>query len=837
METGTAATHGPDEAGRRLRAAWGSETGPRGWFTAVNHKVVGMRFIFTGLVFLVAGGVLALLMRTQLAAPNSEFLGAEGFNEAFTLHGTTMMFLFAVPVLEGLGMYLLPLLLGTRDLPFPRLNAFGYWAYLLGGLLFFSSVFFDAPDAGWFVYTPLSGPVYSPGAGMDFWLLGISLVEISGIVGAAELVIVFLARRAPGMAINRIPVFAWSVFVMAAMILVAFPALLTASALLEVERLFGTRFFDPAGGGDPLLWQHLFWFFGHPEVYIMLLPAVGIVSMVVPVFSRRTLAGYSYVVAALLAIGIISFGLWVHHMFTTGISVVGLSFFAAASFLIAIPSGIQVFAWLTTMWRGRPAFRTPLLFVLGFLLIFVAGGITGVMVAAVPFDWQAHDSYFVVAHFHYVLIGGVLFPIFGGLYYWFPKWTGRMMSERLGQTSFWTMLFGFNLAFFPLHIAGLEGMPRRVYTYGETDGWELANLLSTIGSYVFALGVALTLLNLALSWRRGASSGANPWGAGSLEWLASSPPDPYNFRELPVVGDRDPLWTDQVDAPGEAQGEEGRRLRAVVAELAAPETELREAIETSPVEARPLNVVRLPGPSPWPFPVALLLTLGLIGVLASSTPLTVAGFAGAIAVAAIWAVSEPLGREHGSRALPIVHSGVGFWGMAFGLIVLTTVLASLAFAYLLLAGGESAWPPAGTEPPSLGWPLATGAAALLSLAALGLAARAAGRESLAGTLGGLAAGGLAAAAAVALAALWLAQMSLDPTVAAYDSIVVALIVYELGVGVTTVAAAAIVAARALSAPPGPSLAISARVIVLLVAFLASSWVFAATLIYAGARIA
>lgn len=426
---------------------WGN---PRGWraLTIVNHTTLGLRFMVTGLGFFLFGILLAMLIRTQLALPGNAFMGPEVFNQVFTMHGTVMMFLFAVPMMEGLAVYLIPKMLGARDLVFPRLSALGYWCYLFGGLIICSSLLFGvAPNAGWFMYTPLSSAAHSPGINADFWLLGITFVEISAVSAGVELVVSILRTRAEGMALNRMPIYAWYILTMAMMIVIGFPPLILGSILLELERAAGLPFFEVARGGDPLLWQHLFWLFGHPEVYIIFLPAAGIVSTLLPVFCGRPLVGYRAVVLGVLSTGFISFGLWVHHMFTVGIPQLAQAFFSAASMLVAIPTAIQVFSWIATLWLGKPRYNVPMLWLVGFLIIFVCGGLTGVMLALVPFDWQVHDTQFVVAHFHYVLIGGMLFPLIAGLYYWLPHFSGRMASERLGKWGFWLVFIGFNMTF------------------------------------------------------------------------------------------------------------------------------------------------------------------------------------------------------------------------------------------------------------------------------------------------------------------------------------------------------------------------------------------------------
>jgi cytochrome c oxidase subunit I+III len=658
-----------------LIQAWMQPPGLTGWLSAVNHKTIGMRFIVTGFIFFLVGGLMALLMRTQLAVPENSFLDAEFYNQLFTMHGTTMMFLFAIPMLEGLALYLLPLMLGTRDVPFPRLNSYGYWLYLFGGLFVFSSFLAgQAPSAGWFAYVPLSGGLFSPDLGMDFWLLGVTMVEVSGILGALELFLAFLRRRAPGMSLNRIPLFAWSVFVMAAMMLVAFPVLVAASTLLELERASPLVFFDAALGGDPLLWQHLFWFFGHPEVYIMLLPATGMASMIVSVFARRPIAGYGWVIGAFVAIGIASFGLWVHHMFAVGLPTVAMVFFTAASVLIAIPSGVLVFAWLATLWGGRPVFKPPLLFVIGFLVIFVMGGITGVMVASVPFDLQAHDSFFVVAHFHYVLLGGVVFPTFAALYHWFPKFTGRMTDERRGVTAFWTMFVGVNLAFFPQHFLGLQGMPRRVFTYEVGLGWELGNALSTVGAFVFALGVVLVVLDFMRARRSGPEAGPDPWEANSLEWSTSSPPPVYNFRLIPVVSSADPLWDDDTSqSPPEW-----------IERMGDPPSPVREVVDTSPVDAVAEDVVALPGPSLWPLWASLALVLTLLGVLIKVPTVAVVGAAALILTVIAWAGSDPGTRPEASLPAATGRAPMGVWGLVVGVVTLAVLFGTLVVSHFYL---------------------------------------------------------------------------------------------------------------------------------------------------------
>src|SRR5688572_29864328 len=446
------------------------------------------------------------------------------------MHGSVIMYLVILPMLEGFTILALPFLLGSREMPFPRLGVFSYFTFLFGGLLFYSSALLEVvPNTGWTAYVPLSNKTYSPGLPLDYWLLGLSVAEIGAIAAGVEIIIAILKMRAPGMTLSRMPLFAWAMLVTAFMLIFAFTTLLIGSLLLELDRKHGTQFFNPDAGGSPIIWQHLFWIFGHPEVYIQFLPATGMVSMILPVFARRPINGYNFIALAVVATGFISFGLWVHHMFTAGLPQIALSFFAVASIMIAIPSGVQFFAWITTIWEGRPQWRTPFLFAAGFLVLMLIGGITGVMVAAVPLDWQVHDSYFVVAHLHYVLIGGVVFPIFGGFYYWLPKFTGKLLNERLGRWNFWLMFVGINVAFFPMHIVGLLGMPRRVYTYPAGLGWDIYNLISTVGTGILVTGVGLFASNVIYSWWKGKPAGDNPWGGDTLEWGTPSPPLNYGF--------------------------------------------------------------------------------------------------------------------------------------------------------------------------------------------------------------------------------------------------------------------------------------------------------------------
>ncbi|MFP3902282.1 MAG: cytochrome c oxidase subunit I, partial [Acidimicrobiia bacterium] len=767
---------GGDAARRRALAdAWGRRPGALGWIAAVNHKAVGKRFIVTAFVFLLVGGIEALLIRTQLARPESDVLGPEAFNQTFTMHGTTMLFLFAVPILEGFGMYFAPLMVGTRDMPFPRLNAFGYWAYLFGGLFVYASIFAgEVPDGGWFAYVPLTGPAFSPGEALDFWLLGVTFVEVSGVVGAIELIVLFVKHRAPGMTLSRIPLFVWSVVVMAGAMLLAFPVLIGGSTLLELERSFDLPFYDPGRGGDPVLWQHLFWIFGHPEVYIILLPATGIVSTVVAAAARRPIVAYPLVVLALIAIGFVSFGLWVHHMFATGIPRLASAFFTAASLLIAIPSGIQIFAWIGTLWTGRVRWTSPLLFVIGFVLIFVIGGITGVMVAVVPFDLQVHDTYFVVAHFHYVLIGGAVFPIFAGLHHWWPVLTGRLLSEGIARATFWLMFLGFNIAFMPQHILGFLGMPRRVYTYREVDDWAGYNMASTVGGFVLALGILLFIVNVVRTWARPSEVGRDPWDAGTLEWQTGSPPPPYNYDRLPVVADLHPGWR---------PAEPGPELRLQEA-LRTPEGGERETWATSPVDGEVEELVLVAQPSLAPLVVALGLVGGLLGVLYEILALEIAGPAVAVVALVGWlwpsraeSHVEPVEHERPlAPPAPARRPGVtvaGLWGIRIGATAVTALAAGLAFANVYLAANADAWPPGGAARPGVLVPALAVAAAVLAaiVATVGWRLVAAARPAvLPGAVHAL----LAAAAAV-LAIVAIARWPVAPTDHSYGAVAVVML--------------------------------------------------------------
>ncbi len=511
------------------------------WVTTTDHKKIGIMYLFLTFIFFIIGGVEALIMRLQLASPDGTLVTPETYNGLVSMHGTTMIFLFIVPVLAGFGNYFVPLMIGARDMAFPRLNALSFWLLAFGGVAFYASVFFEPPQAGWTSYAPLSDDAYLPSGGVDAWIFLIHLTGLSSLVGAINFVATIHNMRANGMGWGRMPLFVWSILVYSYLLIAALPAVAAAVTMLLTDRHFGTDFFDATGGGDPMLWQHLFWFFGHPEVYIMILPAFGMISEILPVFARKPIFGYKAIAAATVAIAFLGLLVWAHHMFTTPTSTVVLVFFMLSSFLIAVPTGIKIFNWIATLWKGSIMMKTPLYFAAALPALFVIGGISGVMLAVFPVDWQLHDSYFVVAHLHYVLFGGSVFGIFAGLYYWFPKMSGRMLSEGLGKLSFWVMFIGFNLTFLVQHSAGLSGMPRRIYDYPEGAGWEGYNLASTIGSFLLGIGVLITVINVLRSIKHGQKAGNDPWKGNTLEWFTTSPPPPNNFDVVPRVRSVEPM--------------------------------------------------------------------------------------------------------------------------------------------------------------------------------------------------------------------------------------------------------------------------------------------------------
>jgi cytochrome c oxidase subunit 1 len=516
-------------------------TGWVSWVTTTDHKRIGILYLVTTFVFFLIGGVEALLMRIQLGAPDNTFLTPSTYNALFTLHGTTMIFLFVVPIMAGFANYFLPLMIGARDMAFPKLNALSYWLLLAGGIVFYMSLFFHPPEAGWTSYAPLTERAYSATGGIDAWIFLIHLTGISSLLGAINFYATIANMRAPGMGWGRLPLFVWAILVYAILLILALPVIAGAVTLLLTDRHFGTGFFDQSQGGDPLLWQHLFWFFGHPEVYIMILPGFGMISEILPVFARKPIFGYKAIAAATVVIAFLALLVWAHHMFATPSATIVLVFFMISSFLIAVPTGVKIFNWVATLWRGTIEFKTPLIFAVGFISVFLIGGITGVFLAVFPVDWQLTDTYFVVAHFHYVLMGGAVFTIFCGLYYWYPKMTGRMLSEPLGKASFWLMFIGFNLTFLVQHAAGLSGMPRRIYQYRADAGWTAYNMISTVGAFVLGVGILLSVINFMRSYKKGAIAGPDPWKGNTLEWFTTSPPPVNNFDEIPRVRSVEPM--------------------------------------------------------------------------------------------------------------------------------------------------------------------------------------------------------------------------------------------------------------------------------------------------------
>jgi cytochrome c oxidase subunit I+III len=617
----------------RLERMWRSRPGVLGWLTTTDHKRIGLLYFWTTLALFGAGGVEALLIRTQLIAPNQHVVSPSTYDELFTLHGMTMIFFFIIPMTTGaFGNYLLPLMIGARDMAFPRMNALSYWIFLASALFLYTSLFMGmAPNAGWFDYVPLASRQFNPGSNIDFYCLGIIFNSIASSLTAGQFIVTLFKSRAPGMSFNRMPLFCWAQLAAAFGLLFALPALSADTIFLFLDRNVGTHFFDPSHGGETLLWQHLFWIFGHPEVYILIVPAFGIATSIIPAFTQRRLVAFPLVAIAEVLVVFIGFGVWAHHMFATGLPTMTLVFFAAATALVVIPSTIQVFAWCMSFVLGLARFKTPLLFIAGFIFMFVTGGLTGIMFIAIPFDQQVTDTYFVIAHFHYIIFGAAVFPIFGGMYYWFPKVTGRMYFERPGQISFWVLFVGTNLLFFPMHIVGLLGMPRRVYTYPGGIGWTAYNLAETIGGYVTAAGILLLFGNLVASFFRGARAGPDPWHGPTLEWTISSPPPDYNFAVVPRVTSPYPNW-DVSDR------EEDRRhlgSRVLVLERG------HEQPAVTPVDARFDEVVEMPHDSPWP--IVLAFTLSLVFVMLVIHKYGIAGIMGILCLLALvgWHSKEP----------------------------------------------------------------------------------------------------------------------------------------------------------------------------------------------------
>ena len=573
------------------------ETGWRSWVTTVDHKKIGIMYGVSAMVFFVVGGCEALLIRVQLAQPNSKVIGAHTYNEMFTMHGTTMVFLFVMPLAAGFANYLVPLQIGARDVAFPRLNAFGFWTFLFAGLfLNLSWVLGGAPDGGWFAYAPNTGTLFSHSHGLDFYALGLQIAGIASLTGAINLIVTILNMRAPGMTLMKMPIFTWMVLVVQFLLVFAIPVISVALFLLLFWREFGARFFDTSAGGDPLLWQHLFWIFGHPEVYVLILPSFGIVSEVLPVFSRKPLFGYPFVVFSGVAIGFMGWGVWAHHMFTAGIGPISVAVFSATTMFIAVPTGVKIINWIATIWGGRLHFSTAMHFALGLIVMFTIGGLSGVSHAVSPADTQQTDTYYIVAHFHYVLFGGAVFGLFAGFFYWWPKVFGRMLNETLGKITFWLMLIGMNLTFGPMHIVGLQGQPRRMYRYDVGLGYDLWNKIETIGAFTIALGVLIFLIN-AFRSIRSPKAALDPWDARSLEWLTSSPPPPHNYDSIPAVHSIDEFFHRKYE-----EDETGELHKVATAE---------ELYAARVVDAH----IHLPSPSYWPLVVAFLLPVIALGII------------------------------------------------------------------------------------------------------------------------------------------------------------------------------------------------------------------------------
>ncbi|WP_149755236.1 cytochrome c oxidase subunit I [Roseivivax sediminis] len=686
----------------RLRAVWAEPPGWRYW-SAVNNSEVGAWYSLTAFAFMLCAGVLALLMRVQLAVPENDFLPADTFNQFFTMHGSAMMFLFAVPMFEAISILLLPAFLGARDMPFPRLSAYGYWAFLIGGIFVLSSILFGvAPNSGWFMYPPLATEAEGPGS--DIWLLGLSFIEVASIAAAVELIVGVVKCRPPGMRINLMPLYAWYVLVVGGMILFAFPPLIAGDFLFEMQRSFDWPFFDPERGGDPMLWQHLFWIFGHPEVYIIFLPSIAIAAMVIPTAARRPIVGYNWIVLSAVGTGFLSFGLWVHHMFTTGLPSLSLGFFSAASEAVVIPTGIQLFAFVATLIVGRVRMIQPMLWIAGAVAIFTAGGLTGIMVALAPFDWQVHDTYFIVAHLHYTLFGGMIFPIIGGVYYFYPFFAKKKMSDRLGRISFWLTFTGFNICFLPMHLTGLKGMPRRVFTYPGDIGWDWLNLISTVGAFVTAAGILVFAWDLLRPKRDQDLTERNPWGGGTLEWAHDVPDPGWGVRGVPYITSRYPLW----DQPNFLERLDTGRFYIPD----APEG-LRETVVTSAVDAVPQHVARITGPA-WCTIWAAVFTGGAF-IFPTFHMYPPAIICGILAVAAViywlWTstalVPEAPMKDAGlGLTLPTYVSGPrapGWWGVFITMLGDSTAFASLVFGVFFYWTARPDFPPEGAVHASPLW--------------------------------------------------------------------------------------------------------------------------------------
>ena len=691
MATLVAADRAPVE---RLQRTWETPRGIRGTLSSVDHKTIGKRYLVTAFVFLLIGGLEALALRAQLARASLSLLGPEQYNELFSMHGVTMIFLYASPILSGFSNFLWPLMLGARDMAFPRLNALSYWTFLAAGIFIYTSMLLgQMPNAGWFDYVPYASAAYNPGRNIDYYAIGLLLLSVSTTVGAVNFIVTLFTTRAPGMSLNRLPIIVWGTLSTSFVNLAAVPSLSAALIFLYLDRRFGFHFYDAASEGHPLLWQHLFWMFGHPWVYVIVLPAIGIVSDALPTFARRPLVGYTFVALSTVVTALLGFGVWVHHMFATGLPPLSLSFFGAASMIIAIPSGVSTFAWLATVYYGRPRLTAAMLFMLGFIVLFVIGGVNGVMTAAVPFDWQLTDTYFVVAHLHYVLVGINVYPVLAGVIYWFPKFTGRLMDERLGKWSFWTLFVATNVLFFPMHIVGMLGMPRRIYTYQAGLGWETANLVESVGALLFALGMLLFVYNVLVSIYRGQRAGPNPWDAGTLEWATSSPPPPYNFAVIPTVASRHPLWEDRLGAEGSGHS---------VVDRGPVLADGRETFETSALDGEPTAVIRMPEDSYAPIALAASLLALSYGLLFGVWWFAALGAAAALVAVVAWlwpssdqlyntgAVDTPFGELPTSG---LGSNSVGFWGMCCVIGTEAALFAYFLFSYFYLGSmSTNPWP-------------------------------------------------------------------------------------------------------------------------------------------------
>ncbi len=605
--------------GREATAHHEEDTGFWSWITTVDHKRIAIMYFVAATAFFFIAGLKALVIRAQLMFPEQTLITPELYNQFFTMHGTTMIFLVAMPMAVAFFNYLVPLQIGARDVAFPRLNALAFWIFLFGGIYLNSSFLVGAaPHASWVGYATLTSPEFSPGQNTNFWLIGLSILGIASIMGGVNFITTIINMRAPGMKLMRMPLFTWMTLVTSFLLIPAIPVIGVALIYLGFDRLFGTVFFQPAGGGDPVLWQHLFWIFGHPEVYILILPAFGVISDIIPTFSKKPLFGYPIVVYAGILIGFIGWGVWSHHMFTVGLGPIADSFFVAATMIIAIPTGVKIFNWLATMWGGSLKFTTAMLFCVGLLAVFTVGGLSGIMHASAPVNLQQHDSYFVVAHFHYVIVGGAMMGLWAGLYYWFPKVRGRFLDETLGKWHFWTTMIGFNLTFFPMHFAGLFGMPRRIFTYSAELNVDIYNQLSTVGAFIFGISSVIMVWNIVKSWRSGEPAPANPWGAPHLEWATPSPPHHYNFPRIPTVRSREPLWHKQ------------ERDEILAVTMPDPEEE-------------PL----MPNPSYWPIVLAAAITLSWALVMTGIWWVIALGILPVILATFMWAFEPAFPEGHG----------------------------------------------------------------------------------------------------------------------------------------------------------------------------------------------